>query len=255
MGLLSKRPDSIADLRKEVAALRVQLTERMEERIGLVEEALAKIKEDVRLVLEQFSTPHKAMASLQGLLEKTAVLNYTLDSLKAVTEEIKSLRESLHETADLLFKERENLLKEAQRYKTERESLAMLREEVVRWKAELEQKERQIAEAQETLKDLMRKKENLEEEINMLKERYLTVFEDSQKKLESFGKEMDKMFKLREIRMERMIRREKELEDKLAILENSKAEAEKLIATANKLKEEINKLEAYKESLSNEIEQ
>ncbi len=255
MGLLSKRSDSIADLRKEVAALRVQLMERMEERVGLVEEALAKLKEDVRLILEQFSAPHKIMTTMQSILERGTVLNETLDILKNVTDEIKSLRESLHETADIMFRERENLLKEFQRIKAEKESLTMLRGEVMRWKSELEEKERQISEAQETLKTLIQKKESLEAEINLLRERYLTTFEDAQKKLEAFGREMDKLFKLREIRMERMIRREKELEDSLAILENSKAEAEKIAATASKLKEEVGKLEAYKESLANEIAQ
>ncbi len=255
MGLLSKRSDSIADLRKEVVALRVQLMEKIDERIGLVEEALAKLKEDVRLVLEYFSAPHKIMAAVQSIVEQNTILNETIEILRNITEEVKSLRDGLNETANIMSKERENLLKESQRIKAEKEGLAMLRGEVIRWKSELEQKERQISEAQETLKTLMRKKEDLEEEINVLREKYLTTFVDLQKKLEAFGREMDKLFKLREIRMEKMIRREKELEDKLAILENSKAEAEKIVATVNKLKEEVSRLEAYKESLTKEIAQ
>ncbi|MEM1943414.1 MAG: hypothetical protein QXY50_03580 [Candidatus Caldarchaeum sp.] len=255
MGLLSKRGDNMVDLRKEVAALRVQLIDRMEERIGLVEEALSKLKEDVRLVLDQFSAPHKIMVNMQEILARGAVLNETLDEFKAATEELKAMRNSVQEMTEALMREREQLAKEMQRYKAERDGLNALREEVSRWRAELEQKERQIAEAQETLKTLLRKKESLEEEVRMLSDRYLTSFDDAQKKLEAYGREMDKMFKLREIRMERLIRREKELEDRLAALENSKSEAEKLIAFANKLKEEVSKLEAYKESLSNEISQ
>jgi chromosome segregation ATPase len=253
MGLLSRKPDQVVDLRKEIAALRVQLMEKMEERITLLEEALAKLKEDVRLILDQLSNQAKVTAGLQNIVEKGQVLNETVDAITVLNSELRSLRDGLHETLELVSGEREALIREAQRYKSEKEGLSRLREEVVRWRTELEQKERQINEAQETLKDLMRKKESLEEEVRVLTERYLTAFEDAQKKLEQFGKEMDKMFKLREIRMERMIRREKELEDRLAMLESSKAEAEKLLEDARRLKEEVAKLEAYRDSLSQEV--
>jgi len=253
MGLLSRKPDQVVDLRKEIAALRVQLMEKMEERITLLEEALAKLKEDVRLILDQLSNQAKVTAGLQNIVEKGQVLNETVDAITMLNSELRSLRDGLHETLELVSGEREALIREAQRYKSEKEGLSRLREEVVRWRTELEQKERQINEAQETLKDLMRKKESLEEEVRVLTERYLTAFEDAQRKLEQFGKEMDKMFKLREIRMERMIRREKELEDRLAILESSKAEAEKLLEDARRLKEEVAKLEAYRDSLSQEV--
>jgi chromosome segregation ATPase len=253
MGLLSRKPDQVVDLRKEIAALRVQLMEKMEERITLLEEALAKLKEDVRLILDQLSNQAKVTAGLQNIVEMGQVLNETVDAITMLNSELRSLRDGLHETLELVSGEREALIREAQRYKSEKEGLSRLREEVVRWRTELEQKERQINEAQETLKDLMRKKESLEEEVRVLTERYLTAFEDAQKKLEQFGKEMDKMFKLREIRMERMIRREKELEDRLAMLESSKAEAEKLLEDARRLKEEVAKLEAYRDSLSQEV--
>jgi len=253
MGLLSKKPDQVADLRKEIAALRVQLMEKMEERITLLEEALAKLKEDVRLILEQFSNPARISAELQNIVEKGQILNEVIDAITGLNSELRTLRDGLHETLDILSSEREALIREAQRYKSEKDGLAKLREEVIRWRTELEQKERQINEAQETLKDLMRKKESLEEEVRVLTEKYLTAFEDAQKKLEQFGREMDKMFKLREIRMERLIRREKELEDRLAILESSKAEAEKLLEDARKLKDEVAKLEAYRDSLSQEV--
>jgi chromosome segregation ATPase len=253
MGLLSRKPDQVVDLRKEIAALRVQLMEKMEERITLLEEALAKLKEDVRLILDQLSNQAKVTAGLQNIVEKGQVLNETVDAITMLNSELRSLRDGLHETLELVSGEREALIREAQRYKSEKEGLSRLREEVVRWRTELEQKERQINEAQETLKDLMRKKESLEEEVRVLTERYLTAFEDAQKKLEQFGKEMDKMFKLREIRMERMIRREKELEDRLAMLESSKAEVEKLLEDARRLKEEVAKLEAYRDSLSQEV--
>jgi chromosome segregation ATPase len=253
MGLLSRKPDQVVDLRKEIAALRVQLMEKMEERITLLEEALAKLKEDVRLILDQLSNQAKVTAGLQNIVEKGQVVNETVDAITMLNSELRSLRDGLHETLELVSGEREALIREAQRYKSEKEGLSRLREEVVRWRTELEQKERQINEAQETLKDLMRKKESLEEEVRVLTERYLTAFEDAQKKLEQFGKEMDKMFKLREIRMERMIRREKELEDRLAMLESSKAEAEKLLEDARRLKEEVAKLEAYRDSLSQEV--
>ena len=253
MGLLSRKPDQVVDLRKEIAALRVQLMEKMEERITLLEEALAKLKEDVRLILDQLSNQAKVTAGLQNIVEKGQVLNETVDAITMLNSELRSLRDGLQETLELVSGEREALIREAQRYKSEKEGLSRLREEVVRWRTELEQKERQISEAQETLKDLMRKKESLEEEVRVLTERYLTAFEDAQKKLEQFGKEMDKMFKLREIRMERMIRREKELEDRLAMLESSKAEAEKLLEDARRLKEEVAKLEAYRDSLSQEV--
>jgi chromosome segregation ATPase len=253
MGLLSRKPDQVVDLRKEIAALRVQLMEKMEERITLLEEALAKLKEDVRLILDQLSNQAKVTAGLQNIVEKGQVLNETVDAITMLNSELRSLRDGLQETLELVSGEREALIREAQRYKSEKEGLSRLREEVVRWRTELEQKERQINEAQETLKDLMRKKESLEEEVRVLTERYLTAFEDAQKKLEQFGKEMDKMFKLREIRMERMIRREKELEDRLAMLESSKAEAEKLLEDARRLKEEVAKLEAYRDSLSQEV--
>jgi chromosome segregation ATPase len=253
MGLLSRKPDQVVDLRKEIAALRVQLMEKMEERITLLEEALAKLKEDVRLILDQLSNQAKVTAGLQNIVEKGQVLNETVDAITMLNSELRSLRDGLHETLELVSGEREALIREAQRYKSEKEGLSRLREEVVRWRTELEQKERQINEAQETLKDLMRKKESLEEEVRVLTERYLTAFEDAQKKLEQFGKEMDKMFKLREIRMERMIRREKELEDRLAMLESSKSEAEKLLEDARRLKEEVAKLEAYRDSLSQEV--
>jgi chromosome segregation ATPase len=253
MGLLSRKPDQVVDLRKEIAALRVQLMEKMEERITLLEEALAKLKEDVRLILDQLSNQAKVTAGLQNIVEMGQVLNETVDAITVLNSELRSLRDGLHETLELVSGEREALIREAQRYKSEKEGLSRLREEVVRWRTELEQKERQINEAQETLKDLMRKKESLEEEVRVLTERYLTAFEDAQKKLEQFGKEMDKMFKLREIRMERMIRREKELEDRLAMLESSKAEAEKLLEDARRLKDEVAKLEAYRDSLSQEV--
>jgi chromosome segregation ATPase len=253
MGLLSRKPDQVVDLRKEIAALRVQLMEKMEERITLLEEALAKLKEDVRLILDQLSNQAKVTAGLQNIVEMGQVLNETVDAITVLNSELRSLRDGLHETLELVSGEREALIREAQRYKSEKEGLFRLREEVVRWRTELEQKERQINEAQETLKDLMRKKESLEEEVRVLTERYLTAFEDAQKKLEQFGKEMDKMFKLREIRMERMIRREKELEDRLAMLESSKAEAEKLLEDARRLKDEVAKLEAYRDSLSQEV--
>ncbi|MCS6785181.1 MAG: hypothetical protein NZ581_08325, partial [Candidatus Caldarchaeum sp.] len=74
MGLLPRKTDALADLRKEVAAIRIQLIEKMEERISLLEEALAKLKEDVRLILEQLSAPQKTLTSIQSILEKSYVL-------------------------------------------------------------------------------------------------------------------------------------------------------------------------------------
>lgn len=253
MGLLPRKTDSLVDLRKEIAAIRVQLLEKMEERISLLEEALAKLKEDVRLVLENISAPQRTLAQVQVVLEKAQILDKTIEDMKAASAEVHGILGRLQETNEIMTSMRTAMDREYQKLKAEREGLAKLRSEAGRWRSELEQKEAQISEAQETLKNLLRKKEILEEEIRVLTERYLSSFEDALKKLENFGREMDKMFKLREIRMERMVRREKELEERLALLENSKAEAEKLIETSNTLREEVKKLEAYKESLSREI--
>ncbi|MEM3096672.1 MAG: hypothetical protein QW756_08380 [Nitrososphaerota archaeon] len=252
MGILGRKTDSLADIRKEVAALRAQLLDKMEERITLVEEALAKLKEDIRAIT---ADPVKLLGSFQTILARAEILSQTLREVERFRMDIQTERDSLNETVELLTSKIEELRTEAQRYQTEREGLGRLREEVGKWRMELEQKERQIAEAQETLKNLELRRERLEDEIRILSEKYLTMFTDATKRLEEYTRDLDKRFRLREVLVQRLIRREHELNSKLELLESKRVETEKLIADAERLKEEVRKLESHKAALKQDIEQ
>ena len=96
---------------------------------------------------------------------------------------------------------------------------------------------------------------NLERRIAELESHYLKSLDEAREKLDEMVKGVLRDFKLREIRLERLIRREAELREAIAKLREREEEAEELERKVMQLRSELNALNDRKRKLESEIKE
>jgi len=253
MGLLGRKGEAGSDLKKELEAMKLFLADRLEERVTNIEQALANLKEDVHTVIQNTSSPMEVVSRVEDLIGKANELYAGLASLKDQAEQFGSIKDGLMEIIEALERERRVVNEDIKRFEAERATLQQLKREVEQWRVDLEKKEEEITQAQRTLSELRTTKENLEKEIRELSATYLNSFEETRIRLDEEIRKIDKIFKLREIRLERLIRKENELNQKLAMLDDQVSTSKRLEAQLAEMREEVTKLESSKEKLQSEI--
>jgi hypothetical protein len=107
------------------------------------------------------------------------------------------------------------LREDVERLIKEKSELEVLKNELRKWKADLDEKEHKLSNFNAYVKELEDKKNRIEAELKDLSQRYLTSLEEMLHKIDEEVNKIDRMFKLKEIRLERIARKERELSDAL----------------------------------------
>ncbi|MEM0011481.1 MAG: hypothetical protein QXT84_07310, partial [Candidatus Bathyarchaeia archaeon] len=122
-----------------------------------------------------------------------------------------------------------------------------------KWKADLEEKEHKLSNFDAYVRELEEKKNRIEAELKDLSQRYLVSLEGMLHKIDEEVNKINRMFKLKEIRLERIAKRERELSDALMKIKEREEMTRELENRMREMSEEISRLEVKKAELLNDI--
>lgn len=231
------------------------LASRVEESERRVRETLGVEMANVRRSVEELrnTQPDVLIADFK---EAVSLLRAALVSAKYLKDHEGQLEEVLklqYSQVEWLESLKRSVADEWGRIKAEKENLEEMRRQIEGWRRELEAKEARLATYEQEVRELEKQKEELEQKIRELNDRYPLALEEIRSKLDETMKELDRRFRIREIRLERLYRLEEEKREKLAKLESERAVIEELKKQAYSLVEEIQKLERQRSLLRAEI--
>lgn len=257
MGFLGgkSKEELFNELRKELDELRLQLEEKMDRRIDRVEASLNEAIHGIRQLIEQKSYPEEFLIRMN---EAVKITNSLIGELKVVREYrdwFNSIKDGLNDILEVLSRERAVIKEEVDRIIKDRSELESIKNELMRWKADAEEKEMRLASFSEHIRQLEEKKNRLENEIKELSQRYLLMFEDMLHKLDEEISKIDRMFKLKEFRLERIVKKERELSEALIRIKEREAQLKDLEAKLQQMSEEVSALELKKKELMKEIDE
>ncbi|MEM0381271.1 MAG: hypothetical protein QW580_01210 [Nitrososphaerota archaeon] len=168
-------------------------------------------------------------------------------------EELARILEFQREQVEILEKARLAIVQERERLEQEKGGLEVLRQELVQLKQEIEEKERSLKSFEKEVAELEERKTYLEGKIKELQDYYVTALQSAVDGIEKTVKELDRRFKVREARLERLSRLEERKREELVRLEAAKSIAEEYNKQFSQLAEEVRRLEKRKTQLSQEI--
>ncbi len=168
-------------------------------------------------------------------------------------EELARILEFQREQVEVLEKARLAIVQERERLEQEKGGLEVLRQELVQLKQEIEEKERSLKSFEKEVAELEERKTYLEGKIKELQDYYVTALQSAVDGIEKTVKELDRRFKVREARLERLSRLEERKREELVRLEAAKSIAEEYNKQFSQLAEEVRRLEKRKTQLSQEI--
>lgn len=168
-------------------------------------------------------------------------------------EELARILEFQREQVEVLEKARLAIVQERERLEQEKGGLEVLRQELVQLKQEIEEKERSLKSFEKEVAELEERKTYLEGKIKELQDYYVSALQSAVDGIEKTVKELDRRFKVREARLERLSRLEERKREELVRLEAAKSIAEEYNKQFSQLAEEVRRLEKRKTQLSQEI--
>ncbi|MEM2898049.1 MAG: hypothetical protein QW059_02015 [Nitrososphaerota archaeon] len=168
-------------------------------------------------------------------------------------EELARILEFQREQVEILEKARLAIVQERERLEQEKGGLEVLRQELVQLKQEIEEKERSLKSFEKEVAELEERKTYLEGKIKELQDYYVSALQSAVDGIEKTVKELDRRFKVREARLERLSRLEERKREELVRLEAAKSIAEEYNKQFSQLAEEVRRLEKRKTQLSQEI--
>ncbi|RLE79907.1 MAG: hypothetical protein DRJ51_06870 [Thermoprotei archaeon] len=255
MSLFSKK-DKFEELERSIsermAGLEDSLSSKLDECLSRIEDKLVNL---LNLTQEVAAQPERIESRLGAFINSAEKVADKLVIVNDYANMLRSLREGIYDIVNSLSKEREEIRRQIEALKRERDELMMMREEIKKWREELEKKERELNLREAELGDLENRKIELEGKINELSERYLKGLEELKNKFEEMARGILRDFRIREIRLERLVRREAELKDAIAKLREKEMEAEKLEKEVARLRGELNVLSERKRRLEAEIKE
>ncbi|GBC70488.1 Chromosome partition protein Smc [Candidatus Calditenuaceae archaeon HR02] len=168
-------------------------------------------------------------------------------------EELARLLEFQREQVEVLEKARQAILQERERLEQEKNNLETLRQELIQLRQEVEEKDRALRNFEKEVEELEERKAYLEEKIRELHGSYFAALQSAAEGIEKTMKELDKRFKVREARLERLVRLEERKREEILRLEAAKSIAEEYNKQFSQLAEEVRRLEKKKAQLAQEI--
>lgn len=233
------------------------LEARLLENTGKIVDTLRRMEArftDLQSSLQELSAqPEIIKSKLDHYLEKAEKVSDELEAVRYYENTLLSVQDGIKDIIEALSREREMIKQEISSLLKEKGEISVMREEIKKWKEELDAKERQLALREAELHELEEKKMTLERKINELENHYLKALDDTRTKLEEMMKGMLRDFKLREIRIERLVRKEAELREELEKLRQREEEAEELERKILQLRSELNALNERKRRLESEV--
>ena len=233
------------------------LEARLLENTGKIVDTLRRMEArftDLQSSLQELSAqPEIIKSKLDHYLEKAEKVSDELEAVRYYENTLLSVQDGIKDIIEALSREREMIKQEISSLLKEKGEISVMREEIKKWKEELDAKERQLALREAELRELEEKKMTLERRINELENHYLKALEETRTKLEEMMKGMLRDFKLREIRIERLVRKEAELREELEKLRQREEEAEELERKILQLRSELNALNERKRRLESEV--
>ncbi|MEM0481745.1 MAG: hypothetical protein QXM16_02510 [Nitrososphaerota archaeon] len=168
-------------------------------------------------------------------------------------EELARLLEFQREQVGVLEKARQAILQERERLEQEKNNLETLRQELIQLRQEVEEKDRALRSFEKEVEELEERKAYLEDKIRELHNSYIAALQSAVEGIEKTVKELDKRFKVREARLERLVRLEERKREEISRLEAAKSIAEEYNKQFSQLAEEVRRLEKKKTQLAQEI--
>jgi len=186
---------------------------------------------DIKSSLEKLSQRVEALATTQPdylvdrFLEGVAVLKSLVSYLSIFQEqqtELSRLLEFQKEQVDVLERARNAIIREREELEQERRNLEILKQELSSLKESVEEKEAALRGFESEVAALEEKKTELENSIKELKETYLATLQAASQQIDKVVKELDRKFKIREARLERLVRLEERKREEIAKIESAK---------------------------------
>jgi chromosome segregation ATPase len=128
-----------------------------------------------------------------------------------------------------------------------------LKQELSSLKESVEEKEAALRGFESEVAALEEKKTELENSIKELKETYLATLQAASQQIDKVVKELDRKFKIREARLERLVRLEERKREEIAKLESAKTMMEEYNKQFSQLAEEVRRLERKRSQLLQDI--
>ncbi|MDW8021088.1 MAG: hypothetical protein RMI78_00435 [Nitrososphaerota archaeon] len=257
MSPFTGKKDRLEELEARLSDKFVDLEGKVFENIRRIIDALNRVEArfaDIQSTLRELSShPELIKSKLGHYLEKVEEISNELESVRYYENTLLSIQDGLKDVIEALSKEREMIKQEVNALLKEKGEISAIYEEVRKWREELDAKERQLALREAELRELEEKKATLEKRIQELENHYFKMLDEARTKLEEMMKGMLRDFKLKEIRLERLVRREAELREGLEKLRQREEEAEELERKLLQLRSELNALSERKKKLESEI--
>lgn len=255
MGFLGGRSkeEVFNEFRKELEELRLQLEDKIDKRIGALERAVSEVSENVKELMRERAFPEEFLLSVNKVAEKTENVVRELRVVKEYREWFDSIKDGLNDILELLSRERSMLREDVERLIKERSDIETLKNELKKWKADLDEREQRLSAFNERVKELEERKSRVEVELRELSQRYLVSLEDMLRRIDEEAGKINRMFKLKEIRLERIVKRERELSDALMRLKEREELSRELEKRIKEMSEEVSGLERKKAELLNDI--
>jgi len=257
MSPFTGKKEKLEELEARLLDRLTDLEGRLLENTGKIVDALKRIEArfaDIQSGLQELSAqPEVIKTKLDHYLEKAEKVSDELEAVRYYENTLLSVQDGIKDIIEALSREREMIKQEISALLKEKSEVSVMREEIKKWKEELDARERQLALREAELRELEEKKMTLERRINELENHYLKALDETRTKLEEMMKGMLRDFKLREIRLERLVRKESELREGLEKLRQREEEAEELERKLLQLRSELNALNERKRRLESEV--
>lgn len=223
--------------------------------LGMVVERINDIEERFSGEISQIKKGLEDVKSLipvnvTEVLTEFRKMLYALEDLKDYQLQLKALVEFQTSQTEQLERVRKTIQEEWERLKSEKEALEALKVQILEWKRELAEKESSLQRYEQEVLKLEERKRELEKLIGELEGRYNELLKIVSEKVERSLRELDRKFKLREVRLERLSMLEEKKREEIATKE---AALKELASKAKVLLDEVERLETRKSILVKEI--
>lgn len=247
-----KRDETTGDLTRQLNELRRMIEEVMNSKIVGIEKSIEVLSKKLERITPQ-PISEETLIRIDELIMRAEKASSSLSTIRGYETSLISMQEGIHDLVDVLEKERKMVREEIETYVRERNDLEKLREELKVWRKEIDEKESTFRNLKETVQELEMRKEKLEQESRDLQAGFLGSLEEAKNRLGEETKKLDRTFKFRELRQERLINKEKELEESVARFQEREQSLRGVEERFNQLVAEIAKLEDQKKNLQNDI--
>jgi chromosome segregation ATPase len=260
--IIGRRPEELEAINMNLRNIMQRLEElelRLSDELG---RRVASDLGDVRASLGRLTQKVETLATTQPdylineFLEGVGILRSLVSYLTIFQEqqtELSKILEFQKEQVEVLERARSSIAQEKEMLEQERRSLEILKQELASLKQSVEEKEAALRGFESDVAALEEKKIALERNIKELQEAFTSALQSASQQIEKAVRELDRKFKIREARLERLTRLEERKREEIARLEAAKSVVEQYNSQFSQLTEEVRRLERRRSQLLQEI--